>query len=113
MFRFTEFKYLHSMIAHTLAGLSRVRVPPPDGNFPPPTGKEPPIRTPRYPLHQPTIAALPPWRRPALPLPDGHQGIRACTGEPAAIGTPGHIVERDRIALQDVDTLPIGHIPYS
>ncbi len=47
----------------------------------------------------------PGWHQ-ALPIPDSHQRIRASTGEPGAIGTPGHVIERDRVALQDVGTLP-------
>ncbi len=53
----------------------------------------------------------PGWRQ-ALHIPDGHQCIRACTGELGAIRTPGDVVERDGVALHDVYTLPPLHVPH-
>src|SRR5258708_5569021 len=47
------------------------------------------------------MAAQQPGWGQALHLPDGHQRIRACTGELSTIRTPGDLVERDRVALHD------------
>ena len=58
------------------------------------------------------MAAQHSGRRQALHIPAGHQRIRACTGELCAIGTPGHVVERDRVALHDTRTLPMLHVPH-
>src|SRR6266849_1667738 len=90
---------------------SRGRVLHPDGIVLSATGQKPPIGTPRHPMHDPAMAAQQPgWRR-ALHIPESHQCIRARTGEPGASGTPGHVVERDRVALHDVYTLPTLHVP--
>src|SRR5712692_8867282 len=58
------------------------------------------------------MAAQQPGWGQALHLPDGHQRIRACTGELSTIRTPGDVVERDRVALHDVYTLPPLHLPH-
>src|SRR5258708_6357711 len=91
---------------------SRARVPQPDGTVPPATGQEPTIRTPCHPIDAPAMAAQYPERRPVGYRPDGHQPIRARAGELRASGTPGHIVERDRIARHDLHTLPTLHVPH-
>src|SRR5713101_2199866 len=88
------------------------RVPHLDGIVQPTTGQQPPIRTPRYPIRHPTMAAQQPGRGPAVALPNGHQCIRACTGEPRASGAPGHVVEGDRVALYHTRTLPALHVPH-
>src|SRR5579864_4126376 len=59
------------------------------------------------------MAAQSPGRRQALHIPDGHQQIRADTGELAASGTPGDVVEQDRVALHDLQTLPTCDIPQT
>ena len=65
------------------------RVPHPDGIVPPTAGKPTAIRTPSHPIHIPAMAAQHPGRRPAGALPDGHQQIRAGTGEPGAATLSG------------------------
>src|SRR5579864_7037861 len=92
---------------------SCARVPHPDGIIIPATGEPPPIRTPRHPIDDPAMAAQSPGRSPALHIPDGHQPIRARAGELAAIGTPGDVVERNRVALHDLQTLPTCNIPQT
>ena len=91
----------------------RGRVPEPDGIVPPTTGQEPPIRTPRHPTkHSPAMAAQHPGWHLVGYIPDGHQRIRACTGELRAIGTPGNVVERDRVALDDAHALSALDVPH-
>src|SRR5258708_5569019 len=58
------------------------------------------------------MAAQQPGWGQALHLPDGHQRMRACTGELSTIRSPGDVVERDRVALHDVYTLPPLHLPH-
>src|SRR6266700_4183559 len=72
-------------------------VPQPNGMVPPATGKILPIWTPSHSLHGQAMSVRYPGRRAVGHLPDGHQPIRACTGEPFAIRTPGHVVEADRM----------------
>src|SRR2546423_5444667 len=88
------------------------RVPHLDGIVQPTASQQPAIRTPRYPIRHPTMAAQQPERGPAITLPDGHQCIGACAGKPGASGAPGHVVESDRVALDDTRTLSALHIPY-
>src|SRR5258707_736668 len=75
--------------------------------------QEMPIRTPRDSIRYPTMAAQEPGRRPAITLPNGHQGIGACAGKPGAISVPGHIVECHGVALDHTQTLPALHIPHA
>src|SRR6266568_4763809 len=58
------------------------------------------------------MAAQQPGRSLAITLPNGHECIRACTGEPGASGAPGHVVEGDRVALYHAHTLSALHIPH-
>src|SRR5258708_13233276 len=44
-------------------------------------------------------------------LPDGHHAIRAATGQPGAVRTPGDVEEGGRVALQDPHALPTLHVP--
>src|SRR6266849_660441 len=88
------------------------RIPHLDGIVQPAAGQPPPIRTPRYSICYPIMAVQQPGRDPAVALPDGHQRIGACTGEPGAIRAPGHVVEGDRVALDNTRTLPALHIPH-
>src|SRR5260370_26796449 len=99
-------------VPQALPSLSRGRVPQPDGIVQPATGQQSPIGTPRHPKHQGAMAAQQPGWRQAVHPPDRHQHIRASTGELRAIRTPGDLVERDRVALQNVDTLPTLHFPH-
>src|SRR3989440_6243441 len=87
-------------------------VPHLDGIVHPTASQQPPIGTPRDPIRHPTMAAQQPgWGR-AITFPDGHQCIGACAGKPGASGAPGHVVESDRVALDDTRTLPALHIPH-
>ena len=99
-------------VLQDLPGLSRGRVPQPDGIVQPATGQKPPIRTPRHTIHEGAMAAQQPEWLQAIHIPDGHQRIRASTGELSAVRTPGDVVERDRIALHEVYTLPPLHVPH-
>ena len=99
-------------VLQDLRSFSRGHVPHPDGIVQPAAGQKPPIGTPRYPKHDEVMAAQQPGWGQARHIPDGHQRIRASAGDLAAIRTPGHVVERDRVALHDVDTLPPLHVPH-
>ena len=88
------------------------RVPHLEGIVQSTAGQQPSIRTPRDSIRHPTMAAQQPGWGPAITLPDGHQRIGACTGEPGAIRVPGHVVESDRVALDHTRTLPALHIPH-
>ena len=46
-----------------------------------------------------------------LHVPDGHKAIRATTGELCPISVPGHVIERDRVALDDLLTLSTFRVP--
>src|SRR5579864_4482859 len=87
------------------------RVPHLDGIVQPAAGQQP-IRTPCDSIGYPTMATQQPGRSPAITRPNGHEGIGACTGKPGTIGAPGHIVERECVALDDTRTLSALHIPH-
>src|SRR5258708_32264240 len=87
------------------------RVPYPDGIVPPATGQHLPIGAPRHPLPNPAMPAQHSGERLTLHIPHSHECIGSCTGDSFAIGTPGDIVERDRIALQPGYTQPTLDVP--
>src|SRR6266566_8359341 len=96
---------------HVHAG-SCGRVPYLDGIIQSTTRQPPPIGTPFHPKHEVAMALEQSGWCQVLHIPDGHQAIRATAGELSASGTPGEVIERDRVALQDLLTLSPFRFPH-
>ena len=109
-------------VSQNLPSFSRGRVPQPDGIVQPATGQKPAIRTPRHPKHEGAMASQQPGRGQAIQIPDGHQRIRACTGEPnasidaptgkqAPIGTPSQREHRAALAGERLGVGAVVSVP--
>src|SRR6266852_32395 len=94
---------------------TRGRIPQPDGIVPPTAGQQLPVRTPRDPMHGPTMSTQHFGRHPASSpdrVPHGHQRICSPTDQLRATRTPVDVIEGDRIALDDAHALSAFHVPH-
>src|SRR6266567_2865326 len=76
-------------------------VPQPDGIIPPGTCESAAIGTPRDAVYVPAMPAQHPGRRRTGHIPEGYQGIQACTSKLGAVRTPVQVEEGGRVALHD------------
>src|SRR5258707_205303 len=90
---------------------TRGRIPEPDGIVPPTAGQQSPVRTPRDPMHDPTMSTQHFGRHPADCVPHGHQRMRSPTDQLSATRTPVDVIEGDRITPYDAHTLSTFHVP--
>jgi len=91
---------------------SRGRVPEPKSIVPPNASQQSPIWTPDDSMHDPAMSTQRPGQRLSGHIPERHQHIGSCTGQSLPIRTPRHVVERDRVALDDAHALPALHVPH-